>query len=343
MASRTAWLRRGAIGLGMAAIGFLVVGWTFERIAEANDRTFRPPGRLVDIGGRRLHLNCTGTGTPTVILEPGAGEFSLLMGPLQRRISAFARVCSYDRAGFAWSDPAPPNRSFDQRAADLAGLLDRARIDPPYVLVGASYGGLLVRSFARQRPGSVGGMVLVDAAEEELVFRHLPLLESAARAQNYARMMAEFGIMRLVVAGLAAQARHEGRIPPDARQEDVDAAIAFSARPSAFGTGLDESTAYALVPANERVAGGFGRLGDKPLIVIRHGKAFAGLNAPLAALEAGWAASQLRLASLSTDSRVIVATANGHDIAMENPGLVAQAVRAVVVAVRTGTSVNAAN
>jgi len=123
--------KEGGDRIGALVILLLVAGWTFERLSEFGDRQFRPPGKLVDIGGRRLHLNCTGSGAPTVVLEAGAGEYSLLMVPLQTRIAAFTHVCSYDRPGLAWSDPAPPGRSFDQRATDLDLLLTRAGVSGP--------------------------------------------------------------------------------------------------------------------------------------------------------------------------------------------------------------------
>jgi pimeloyl-ACP methyl ester carboxylesterase len=340
LASLGIWAKRVAIGLGAVAIALIAAGWIYERVAELRDQRFKSPGVLVDIGGRRMNLICSGSGTPTVVLEPGAGEFALLVSALQHRVASFTRVCSYDRAGYGWSDPAPAGRSFDERAADLDHLLDRAGVNGPYVLVGASYGGLLVRKFAQLQPQKVAGMVLVDAAEEEIVFRHLALLRTAIASQRIAGGLAEFGVMRIFVGAMAERARAEGRIPSDASPEEIEAAIAFSARPSFFATALDEGSAYERTPYAARRAEGFGSLDDKPLIVLRHGKPFDGLNAPLAEMEREWPAVQARLAALSTNSRLVVATENGHDIAMENPGLVARAVRSLVDAVRTKGSVS---
>jgi pimeloyl-ACP methyl ester carboxylesterase len=337
MASARKWLRRAAIALGLGAAALLTVGWTYEHAAEAADAKLKPPGVLVAVGQRRMHLVCAGAGSPTVILEPGAGEFSLLVAPLQSRIAAFTRVCAYDRAGYAWSDPAPEGRSFDARAADLAALLRGAGVTGPYVMVGSSYGGLLARSFVRAEPGEVAGVVLVDAAEEQLVFSHLPLFRGARAAQRGQAVVAEFGVMRLAMAQLAARAKADGRLPADATADEVAAAVAFSGRPSAFRVAADEDSAFDDTPLVERAPGGFGGLGDRPLLVIRHGQPFSGINAPLAVLEPEWPAAQTRLAALSTDSRTIVATRNGHDVAVENPALVADAVRTVVQAVRDGS------
>jgi pimeloyl-ACP methyl ester carboxylesterase len=179
-------------------------------------------------------------------------------------------------------------------------------------------------------------MVLVDAAEEQVVFSHLPLLRQAGAMQRVGGALADFGLARPLVALMVAQNQAAGHLPPGVTAADLDEAVALTARRSFWRTSLDEGAAYDATPAAERVPGGFGALGDRPLVVIRHGQPFAGYNAPMAAMEDGWAESQARLAALSTDSRLIVATRNGHDIAMENPALVADAVRAVVVAVRTG-------
>jgi pimeloyl-ACP methyl ester carboxylesterase len=335
MASIGKWFRRIVLGLAAFLVVLLVTGWIYEYTSELSDRRFKPHGRLVDIGGRKMHLDCMGRGSPTVVLEPGAGEFAILVMPLQRRIAAFTRVCTYDRAGYGWSDPAPTGRTIDARAADLGRLLSAADVRGPYVMVGASYGGFLVRSFAREEPHDVAGLVLVDAAEEQVVFTHLPLFQKAVGAQGVVAVLSEFGVTRLLATRWVMQAKADGRIPPDAAPDDVAAAIGFTAQPSALRTSVDESAAYETTPLAERQAGGFGGLGDRPLIVIRHGKPFSGLNAALAELEPGWVAGQARLADLSSNSRTIIAVNNGHDIARENPVLVADSVRAVVEAVRT--------
>ncbi len=158
MARALKWLRRGALGLAGLVIVLLIGGWTFEEWSERSDvKRFQPPGQLVDIGGRKMHLHCTGEGNPTVVLEPGAGEFAALVGALQREIAAFTHVCSYDRAGYGWSEPTSPGRSFDARAADLDLVLTNAHVEGPHVLVGASYGGFLVRSYTPPASGPCSG------------------------------------------------------------------------------------------------------------------------------------------------------------------------------------------
>ncbi|MCW5979090.1 MAG: alpha/beta hydrolase [Bryobacteraceae bacterium] len=126
-----------------------------------------PPGRLVDIGGRALHIHCVGEGSPAVILEAGFPGSSLDWSLIQPRVATFTRVCSYDRAGFGWSDLGAAPRSAAVIANDLRQLLAKADVPAPYVLVGHSMGGLYVRAFARRHPRDVVGMALIDATHED--------------------------------------------------------------------------------------------------------------------------------------------------------------------------------
>src|SRR5258708_26779861 len=126
-----------------------------------------PTGTLVDIGGQRLHLNCTGSGSPTVLLESGTADISVIWALVQPHVSLFTRVCSYDRGGYAWSEPGAQPRTFAQLALELHTALRRLKIDPPYLLVGQSYGGLVIRGFAAQYRREVSSMVMVDAVHED--------------------------------------------------------------------------------------------------------------------------------------------------------------------------------
>lgn len=125
-----------------------------------------PPGKLYEVGGHKMHLHRTGTGGPTVVLEAGAGAFSVDWYLVQQEVEKFTSVCSYDRAGHAWSELGPRPRTMRQAVADLHRLLAQAAIPGPYILVGHSMGGLLVRLFANEYPNQVAGMVLVDSGFE---------------------------------------------------------------------------------------------------------------------------------------------------------------------------------
>src|SRR2546423_5557714 len=148
-------------------IGSAVLGRT--TLAQSTDATDAPapPGVLVNIGGQRLHVYCTGLGNPTVLLESGAGDVSAIWALVQPSVSKFTRVCSYDRAGYAWSDPGSTPRTFAQLATELHTALDSLGITAPFVLVGQSYGGFVVRGLAQRYSRDVAGMVLVDAVHED--------------------------------------------------------------------------------------------------------------------------------------------------------------------------------
>src|SRR5438105_5565523 len=128
--------------------------FTLSAVASAQDTATVPAplGRLVDIGGRRLHLNCTGSGTPTVILENGSSSFSMEWALVQSKVAAFTRICSYDRAGYAWSDRGPEENTVEETMDDLHQLLRSASVRGPYVLVGHSIGGMYVRAYQRRYP-----------------------------------------------------------------------------------------------------------------------------------------------------------------------------------------------
>jgi pimeloyl-ACP methyl ester carboxylesterase len=124
------------------------------------------PGKLIDLGGHTLHVYCTGRGGPTIVVENGLGDFSFDWMLVQSRVSRFTRICTYDRGGYAWSDPGPKPRTFAQLNLELHDALAKLGEHGPFVLVGHSFGGPVVRNFARVYPNAVAGIVFVDAAHE---------------------------------------------------------------------------------------------------------------------------------------------------------------------------------
>jgi pimeloyl-ACP methyl ester carboxylesterase len=146
----------------LAALALASVGGGYQTVRQAGD-TSAMPGQLIDVGGHRLHLSCTGSGGPTVILEPGAGGMSSTVGLIAPAVARDTRVCVYDRAGRGWSEPADTPQDAAQIATDLHTLLHRAQVPGPYVLAGHSFGGLYTLTFAARYPEEVAGMVLVDS------------------------------------------------------------------------------------------------------------------------------------------------------------------------------------
>ena len=160
------------IGLAALVSVLALVGAIYQIIAtQINEKKYPPPGRLVDVGGYRLHIHClereSEKGGPTVVMDAGIGECSLGWSLVQPEIAKFAHVCTYDRAGLGWSDSAPTARTSQQIVSDLHALLGNAGIEPPYVMVGHSFGGLNLRLYASRFPEEVAGMVLVDSAHED--------------------------------------------------------------------------------------------------------------------------------------------------------------------------------
>lgn len=289
--------------------------------------SLKPPGDLIDIGGRRLHCVRAGTGGPTVVLESGGGGGSSPQDwPVLNLVAPITRCLAYDRAGLGWSDPAAEPRTYDGMARDLEALLTAAGEPPPFVLVGASFGGLLVRAYARLHPDKVAGMVLVDAAEEEKYFSTMPAMREVHDEELRSN------------ADRARRGELRAEIEPVLRRGPFDAPTTAAilhilGLGGHFEASLLELQAIDRVPERDRGAGALGDLGDRPLVVVSHGKPYVGATA---VWEDGWDDAQRRLAALSTRGQHIIAATNGHSIALENPRLVAACIAAVVGAVRGG-------
>ncbi|HUL35072.1 MAG TPA: alpha/beta hydrolase [Candidatus Eisenbacteria bacterium] len=196
-----------AILLVLATLGFLYQVWGSRKDA----RRFPAPGRLVDIGTHRLHLLETGSGSPTILLEAGLMSTVLSWTELQHALSASYRVVSYDRAGLGWSDLGPMPRTADRIVTELHALLDCAKIPPPYILVGHSFGGLTMPQFAACYPDEVAGIVLVDpVAPREWDPPSAHDLKQAligAAICRRASLLARIGLLRFIAAMLQSGIR----------------------------------------------------------------------------------------------------------------------------------------
>ena len=194
----------GLLGLVGLLLVLLASGATYESIASRRAALrYQAPGRLVDVGGHRLHLHCSGQGSPTVVLDTGLGMPSASWVLVQPVVAQWTRVCAYDRAGYGFSDLGPTPRTSQRIVEELHALLDRAGEPAPYVLAGHSFGGFTIRLFASRYPSQVAGLVLIDASHEDFATR---LHEADAQTQQRRRQTQRQ--IELGLAALPGQADH---------------------------------------------------------------------------------------------------------------------------------------
>jgi pimeloyl-ACP methyl ester carboxylesterase len=323
------WVRRVLVGLLALVLLVVVAGASYEAFGRWSDtRRFHPPGRLVDVGGRRIHLHCTGSGSPTVVLESGLGLPALSWRDVQAGIAPVTTVCSYDRAGYGYSDPGPMPRTLDRRVDDLRAALGAGGKPPPYVLVAHSAGGFLVRAFHHRVPAEVVGVVLVDSSHEGQLTRGPSTLTAQWRdgleMDRLLTALAPLGLPRLLIG---MEVRENA--PPTM----ADELVALIGRTSAMEATHSEAESFLRggdVPAGAT-------LGELPLVVLTAGKAESwGLPAgDAAAMRKLWVDElQPELARLSTRGRRTIVEGSGHLIPIEKPQAVVDAVQEVVVASR---------
>lgn len=283
------------IGLIFIILILAIAGAAYQFIATFTDqRNFPAPGQLVDVGGFRMHIYCTGIGSPTVLLESAADMMSADWGWIRPEIAKQTRVCAYDRAGMGWSDPSPLPRDARQVSAELHLLLNKAGIEGPYILVGHSVGGLYVRMFANQYPEEVVGMVLVDPGHPDMDTR-IPALQaqnqSDAQLVRTMQILSYVGIPRLLGVGKTNAAG----LPV----QQVAEVNAFVSTPRHWASLLELIQATPKTYDEVRKTGS---LGDRPLVVLSADTAWFSPGAP--ADDARQTLNELHaeLAGLSTNS-----------------------------------------
>jgi pimeloyl-ACP methyl ester carboxylesterase len=307
----------------IAMLALASIGGGYQTLGEAADADAYPmPGRLIDVGGHRLHLSCTGSGTPTVVLEPGAGGMSSSLGWIAPAVARDTRVCVYDRAGRGWSEPADSAQDGAQIAGDLHALLQRGHVPGPYVLAGHSFGGLYVLTFAARYPDEVAGMVLVDSTAPASAASpgtpspgHGGSNNGMGRVSALVSTTARLGLGRLY--GQVAVAS----LPPRS-QNEVDASVATA---STLRSTIDE---YVQAAASTEQAAALRDFADKPLMVLTAGSGH----------DAAWSAAQNRMATLSTNSVHRIIAGATHESLIENEDAAAattQAILDVVSSVRS--------
>lgn len=319
------WLRRLAVGTVALVAGLVIVfllgSVVARQISEHRaERDFPPPGRLVEIEGRSSHIHCTGSGSPMILLESGLddrGSWSWAF--IQEEISTISRVCSYDRAGMIWSEPREGPRDAERISRELHSILAAASEKPPYVMVGHSFGGLMIRVYDHLYPGEVAGFVFVDSSHPEQERRFPPEIQERMKkgqAESKPRWLFRILAPYRIITGERQTPRtaYWWRTFPEgvlAESAAVDATFEQAARTSS--------------------------LGDRPVVVLTSGVPFAMPHiSPQGnrAMEKVMREMHGELAQLSTDSDHRIVEGARHYIHRDRPEAVIAAIRDVVTAVR---------
>jgi pimeloyl-ACP methyl ester carboxylesterase len=268
---------------------------------------------MVDVGGYRLHINCTGEGSPTVVIESGWGDFSAAWGWVQPEVAKTTRVCTYDRAGMGWSEASPQPRTAREFAKELHTLLEKANEPGPYVLVGHSLGGYTLLVYAHDYPAEVAGLVLIDAQDLPASDGAAPKPAPKPGTNSLPSLLARIGVVRLLAGPLdAIKNLPEG---------DKQAYTAYAVTPRGAQTFLDEGRGMSEGGAQARAVTTLGAL---PLIVLSRGED----------QDAKHTAAQANLLQLSTNSQQFFADQSGHSIHIDQPEAAVAAIVKMVELVR---------
>ena len=310
-------MRRRCLMTWASCALFLSAAW-----AQIPTEPPKPPGLMVGIGGRRLHLNCSGNGTPTVVVENGGGSFSVDWALVQPAVSQFTRICTYDRADYAWSDPGPVRDLPEQVMVDLELLLRLGDVKPPYVVIGQSIGGLFVRDFQRRFPQQVAGMVLVDPTHEDgnaYIIDGKPKPISLVSREELQQFMRNYMANPQTQPIPAQVGSPYNRLPEESQTVHLWAAAKLARDRDVRQTPyIGEGQRLEAVALREQRSSQKHPLGKMPLIVLTNGQ-----NPQKAAL-----------AGLSENGQAIVAADSCHEVQICSPRVVIDAIKGVVNSVR---------
>lgn len=300
---------------------------------------YPPPGHLFDIGGRKLHLYCIGKGSPTVLLMAGGGAYSIDWALVQPELAKNTRVCSYDRAGLGWSDPGPSEETVEETTADLHALLLAARERGPYLLVGASIGGIFIQAFQHSYPDDVVGLVSTNSSNR-----------IGLKAKDKAGLIWDLTESDVRSAYPPPPSVKRGpkptdeddpfdKLPPNLRAERMWLDVRLWERSDPAKANPESALSWRkefLREFDSTDAGEKAPLGTLPVVVVSSGPAATDSERRSRDGAAG------RLDFLSLNTKHITATGSGHEIHLYQPNVVIEAVDQAISAVRQKTPLIAA-
>lgn len=293
---------------------------------------YPPPGNVISVNGRGLHINCTGEGAPVVLLESGFAPYgSLGWSEVQPGVSEITKTCSYDRAGYMWSEPGEEPRDGVRAVNELHSLLQAASVSPPYILVGHSGGGILVRIYDEQFPGEVAGLVFVDSSHPEQEQRLPRASGGSTPPAGVLTILTETGLWRLLVPLFAPPPPPDPTSREQMIRETILAYWPLSMHALASELSVVEQTARQ-VPVR-------GNLSPRPIAVLSRGNFAVGLGDPEGLIEetrTAWMEMQNELTALSNNSLHRIVPNASHEVQVDAPEAVTAAISQVVDAVRTG-------
>jgi pimeloyl-ACP methyl ester carboxylesterase len=277
------WTGKAILWLVIALLVLAIVGAIYQTIATARaERAHPPPGKMIDVGDHRMHIDCAGQGSPTVVLDTALGAMSASWVRVQQEVSGTTRVCAYDRAGMGWSQSGPEPRDAKLVAGELHALLEGAGIDGPYVLVGHSFGGLYMQTYAARYPEEVAGVALIESSHPEQFSRLLEARNSYEQIKllyTVASLLAPIGVVRLFNLSPA---------PPELPHQQRAQIAALNPSTRQVSTTAQE---FRATPQSTAQARSLRSLGDKPLAVVSAGTQ-----------SSGWLELQDDLATISPNS-----------------------------------------
>jgi len=324
MRSRTfRWVRRiliaGSCLLVVLLVGAATCQWAATRTTEQKHPA---PGVLLDVGGHRLHLHGRGSGSPAVVIDAGLSGASYDWETVAAGIAQFTQVCTYDRAGYGWSDPGPRPRTSQRAVEELRALLQRADVKRPFILLGHSWAGLNARLYASEYPDEIASLVLVDAVNTDL----LPDTEPLGQVSKLFKLIdwtAWLGTARQAVPRFVRDPEND----PPAR----DFRWAMLSRTKSAHAIHDELAGQANWLS---VRAAMKPLGDKPVVVISRLIEEADTVGDAGAMPRQWLKGQEALVGISKNSRRIIAKTKDHNIQFTEPGMIVDTVRGMVESLR---------